>query len=395
MISRKDTSLMGIILAGIMGMLSTFLLMTTWAVLTTVMAGLDTSVAVVPALVIGLIIGIILGIFRQDKTSNLGFTIVLGIIAGVAYLLFTGFQPIGLDQQHLFWGSILGVVTLGFSSFLTRYSLRNIRLSELRRDVYETLLMRIIRGFGFTFFFAIVVFPFYFMVISSFKGRAEFLKNPKDLSLDLTKSFSEQFIGYREVLFTFDFWQYIQNSTIVALATVVITLVLAVLGAYAVTRLSFPGQKFLSRSILLIYMFPAIVLVIPLYVVFNQLGLRDTLPGLLVVYPATTIPVALYMLRSYFQTLPKDLEEAGMIDGSSRFGVIWRITLPLSLPALASVGLYVFMIAWNEFLFAFMFLDTPEIFTLSRGMVTLNTQEVPRQFLMAGAVIVTIGLRAK
>lgn len=389
-INRNDTSFIGIILAGIMGMLSTFLLMTTWAVLTTVMAGLDTSVAVVPALIIGFIIGIILGIFRQGKTSSLAFTIVLGAIAGFTYLLFTGFQPIGLDNQHLFWGNIVGIITLGFSSFLTRYSLRNIRLSELRRDVYETLLMRIIRGFGFTFFFSIVIFPFYFMLISSFKGRAEFLKNPKDLSLDLTKSFSEQFIGYREVLFTFDFWQYIQNSTIVALATVVITLVLAVLGAYAVTRLSFPGQKFLSRSILLIYMFPAIVLVIPLYVVFNQLGLRDTLPGLLVVYPATTIPVALYMLRSYFQTLPKDLEEAGMIDGSSRFGVIWRITLPLSLPALASVGLYVFMIAWNEFLFAFMFLDSPEIFTLSRGMVTLNTQEVPRQFLMAGAVIVTV-----
>ncbi len=137
-------------------------------------------------------------------------------------------------------------------------------------------------------------------------------------------------------------------------------------------------------------MFPAIVMVIPLYAIFSQLGLRDTLPGLLVVYPATTLPVALYMLRSYFQTLPKDLEEAGMIDGATRFGVIGRITLPLSMPALASVGLYVFMIAWNEFLFAFMFLDTPAIFTLSRGMVGLNSQEVPRQFLMAGAVIVTV-----
>jgi glucose/mannose transport system permease protein len=93
-------------------------------------------------------------------------------------------------------------------------------------------------------------------------------------------------------------------------------------------------------------------MVIPLYTIFSQLGLRDTLPGLLIVYPATTLPVALYMLRSYFQTLPKDLEEAGMIDGATRFGVIGRITLPLSLPALASVGLYVFMIAWNEFLFA-------------------------------------------
>ena len=216
------------------------------------------------------------------------------------------------------------------------------------------------------------------------------MQNPTYLGVDLTRQLADLLVGYREVLFTFDFLRYIGNSTFVALATVVITLALAILGAYAVTRLNFPGRTFMSRAILLIYMFPAIILVIPLYAIFTQLGLRDTLPGLLIVYPATTIPVALYMLRSYFQTLPADLEEAGMIDGCTRLGVIWRITLPLSLPALASVGLYIFMIAWNEFLFAFMFLDNPTIYTLSRGMVALNSQEVPRQFLMAGAVIVTV-----
>ncbi len=150
------------------------------------------------------------------------------------------------------------------------------------------------------------------------------------------------------------------------------------------------ARQFLSKAILLIYMFPAIVLVIPLYSVFTQLGLRDTRHGLLIVYSAMTIPVALYMLRSYFQTLPADLEEAGLIDGCSRAQVIWRITIPLSGPAIASVGLYVFMIAWNEFLFAFMFLDTPAIFTLSRGMMVLDDMEVPRQLLMAGATIITI-----
>ncbi len=88
--------------------------------------------------------------------------------------------------------------------------------------------------------------------------------------------------------------------------------------------------------------------------------------------------------------LPSELEEAGLMDGLSRIGVILKITLPLSLPALASVSLYVFMIAWNEFLFAFMFLDDPDIFTLSRGVVSLNSSEVPRQHLMAGAVIATV-----
>jgi len=173
-------------------------------------------------------------------------------------------------------------------------------------------------------------------------------------------------------------------------STVILTLAASIPGAYAISRLRFPGRTAFSRSILLIYMVPAIVLVIPLYAVFSQLGLRDSLLGLLIVYPATTIPVALYMLQGYFRGLPAELEEAGMMDGCSRLAVIWRITLPLSLPAIASVALYVFMIAWNEFLFAFMFLDTPEIFTLSRAVVSLNSSEIPRQHLMAGAVIVTL-----
>ncbi|MHA1571617.1 MAG: carbohydrate ABC transporter permease, partial [Alphaproteobacteria bacterium] len=104
----------------------------------------------------------------------------------------------------------------------------------------------------------------------------------------------------------------------------------------------------------------------------------------------TTVPVALYMLQGYFRGLPPELEEAGLMDGLGRIGVILKITLPLSLPALASVALYVFMIAWNEFLFAFMFLDNPAIFTLPRGLVSLNSSEVPRQHLMAGAVIATM-----
>jgi multiple sugar transport system permease protein len=235
------------------------------------------------------------------------------------------------------------------------------------------------------------------MVAASLKPRAEFLADPANLGLPL-HVFAEGFlpglkkmlVGYREVLVTFKFLRYIGNTAFVSISTMIITLALAVLGAYAVARLEFRGRAVMERAILLTYMFPAIVLAIPLYTIFTQLGLRDNLFGLIVVYLAQTLPVALYMLRSYFETIPASLEEAGLIDGCSRFEVIWRITLPLALPALASVGLYVFMIAWNEFLFAFMFLDTPELFTLSRGMVGLNSQEVPRQFLMAGAVIVTV-----
>ena len=147
----------------------------------------------------------------------------------------------------------------------------------------------------------------------------------------------------------------------------------------------------MSTSILLVYMFPAIVLVIPLYVMFSRMGLRDSIHVLVLVYLAQTLPVALYMLRTYFQTLPSEMEDAGLIDGCSRFSVIWRIVIPLSAPALASVALYTFMIAWNEFLFAFMFLDSPEKFTLSRGLVQLEgSVHLSKQLVMAASVMVTL-----
>lgn len=387
---RRPWSAAGIGLAALTGALSTVTVVLTWSFLVATLSRIDTSVAVVWVLLAGAALGAALGLLRRKRTSPSVWAWGLGLALGVAWLVATGFRPIGLSSIQPLWGVGFGLVAFALSGHLTRYGLRDLDLGDVNRTTVETLLIRYLRGFGFVFFLGIVLLPFYFMVVSSLKPRAELLSDPTYLGIDFARGIGALLTGYGEVLVRFDFLRYIRNSTLVAAATVVITLTLAILGAYAVTRLRFPGRDFVSRSILLIYMFPAIVLVVPLYVVFTQIGLRDTLPGLLVVYPATTIPVALYMLRSYFQTLPKDLEEAGMIDGCTRFGVIWRITLPLSVPALASVGLYVFMIAWNEFLFAFMFLDTPAIYTLSRGMVALNSQEVPRQFLMAGAVIVTV-----
>ena len=100
------------------------------------------------------------------------------------------------------------------------------------------------------------------------------------------------------------------------------------------------------------------------------------------------------MLQGYFRSLPAEVEEAGLMDGLSRLSVIWKITLPLSIPALVSVSLYVFMIAWNEFLLAFMLLDDPSKFTLTRGIAMLDSSEIPRQHLMAGSVIATVPILA-
>jgi multiple sugar transport system permease protein len=256
------------------------------------------------------------------------------------------------------------------------------------RERWERGIIKGAKIAGFAVFIPAVAFPFYWMIVSSFKSLQELLLHPANLGLDPTKI---DLHAYTEVLFDHGFARYILNSAYVSLITVVLSLALATVGAYAVTRLRFRGRGFMSHSILLIYMFPAIVLVIPLYVVFAKMGLRDSLHALILVYLAQTLPVALYMLRSYFQNLPVEVEYAGLTDGCGRFGVIWRIVLPLSAPALATVALYTFMIAWNEFLFAFMFLDSPEKFTLSRGVVQLSQSvHLSKQLVMAASVMVTV-----
>jgi multiple sugar transport system permease protein len=258
----------------------------------------------------------------------------------------------------------------------------------MSREHLETNIIRILRILGIIFFVIIVAFPFYWMIVSSFKSLEEILLRPANLWLDIRKI---NFGAYYEVLFEHGFARYISNSAYVSIITVALSVTLATMGGYAVTRLRFRGQAFMSYSILVIYMFPAIVLVIPLYVAFSHMGLRDSMHVLILVYLAQTLPVALYMLRSYFQNLPVEIEYAGLIDGCSRMGVIWRIIIPLSAPALASVALYTFMIAWNEFLFAFMFLDTPGKFTLSRGVVQLaGSVHLSKQLVMAASVMVTV-----
>lgn len=378
-----------IITAGIAGLITAVLLVSLWAVITVLLTRFTAAPNLNAAALTGLLLGALSRAAQLGGVDSRLRRIVLGVGAGAVWLLASGFRPIGMEDISL-WGILAAVVVWSVVVWVVDRMFVRVPHAETFRSELIWSSVEGLRALGLLFFTLIVLFPFYFMVASSLKSRAALLQNPSSLAIDPTQGLSELFVGYIEVMTRFNFWRYIINSTFVATATVILTLIPAILGAYAVTRLQFPGRAFLSRSILLIYMFPAIILVIPLYSVFSQLGLRDTLPGLLVVYPAMTIPVALYMLRSYFMTLPKDIEESGLIDGCNRFEVIWRITIPLSVPALASVGLYVFMIAWNEFLFAFMFLDSPEIFTLSRGVVSLNSQEVPRQFLMAGAVIITL-----
>ncbi len=337
--------------------------------------------------------GLLIAISPAQRT--LGARFMAATLFLVVLLLASGNSPFGIPPNVWPAGQWLFLLLI---SAITIAAIHLIALglgpeSEKRYNV-EVLCLRFLKGFGLVVFTISVALPFFVMVMMSLKNQQLLLSNPLDFSIDFSQGARALFRSYIELFTEYRFGTYLMNSALVSVATVAITLFFAVPGAYAVARLKFPGQHFLSRSILLIYMVPMIVLVIPLYAIFSQLGMRNTLWGLLLVYPATTIPVALYMLQGYFRGIPSELEEAGLMDGLTRLAVIRKITMPLALPALASVALYVFMIAWNEFLFAFMFLDNVDLFTLSRGIAELNSSEVPRQHLMAGAVIATVPVLA-
>jgi multiple sugar transport system permease protein len=258
------------------------------------------------------------------------------------------------------------------------------------REEIELLIGRVLKWTLILIFLILTAFPFYWLLNLSVRPIGDVLRFPTRMfpTAEQLANFTEP---YRAVMVDFNFLTFTSNSLVVSVITVALTLLLAIPGAYAITRLDFRYKPMMSWGILLVYMFPSIVIGIPLFVVYSQLGIRGSLPGIIIVYMSGTLPVALYMLRSYFQTLPAELEEAALIDGCNHLSTIWRVVLPLSVPAVASVALYTFMIAWNEILFAILFLtETPASWTLPLGLRMLDTQEVPRTYLMAGSVIITV-----
>jgi arabinogalactan oligomer/maltooligosaccharide transport system permease protein len=154
------------------------------------------------------------------------------------------------------------------------------------------------------------------------------------------------------------------NSVVVATATSLVGLALSTTAAYAMSRWPFPGKDRAMNTFLLTQMFPAVVMAIPLYLLLDLLGLLDSLGGLVLVYASTSVPFSTWTLKGFFDTVPRELEEAALLDGASRWQTFWLVILPLARPALAVTGLFSFMTAWNEFVLAATFLGNARSFTL-------------------------------
>ncbi|WP_345624541.1 carbohydrate ABC transporter permease [Streptomyces ziwulingensis] len=264
----------------------------------------------------------------------------------------------------------------------------------MTRARFEERLFGVLRRLVIAFLVVITLLPFFYLVLLSLKPIDALLLDPGSLWVS-----AEDFTltTYRDVLRSPDaggqgFWRFLLNSALVSLGTVALTLVAAVPGAYAVSRLKFFGHRQVSALFLAVYLFPSTLLAVPLFVIFARIGLSSSLVGLAVVYVAQTVPVSIYMLRNYLMTIPHSIEEAAALDGCSRLRTVREVILPLALPSLMATGLYVFMIAWNEFLFALLFLAAdPDKWTVSLGLAQLsNGIEVPKTVLMAGSVVLTV-----
>jgi multiple sugar transport system permease protein len=232
-----------------------------------------------------------------------------------------------------------------------------------------------------------VLAPFYWIFITAFKSELQqttqqgnvFWPNPWT-----TSQFSNLVTDH-------PFWIWFRNTVVVALCTTVLSVGLASLSGYALARLKFLGAQTLSVVVLLTYLVPSALLFIPLYQILSQLKLINTLGSLIVTYPTFALPYASWMLMGYFRAIPEELDQAAMLDGATRFQSFWKITMPLAKPALLAVALFTFTNAWNEFLFAFVFLSKENLKTLPVGLQGMILGDViPWGQLMAASIIMAV-----
>lgn len=255
-------------------------------------------------------------------------------------------------------------------------ALNNRRTRVTRVAVFVALIVIVI----------VMNFPIYWMTVSSFKGQGElFLREPTFLPQEALLQ------NYPNVFRRIPFAAYLRNSIIVSLVTTLAAVSIGIVSGYSYARFQFRGKQPALFVILLTQMFPALLLVIPMYLILNSFGLINTHLGLIVAYSTFTLPFCVWMMRGFFQTIPVELEECAILDGCNRLQVLSRITLPLAAPGAAATACFAFVVAWNEFLFALNLTTSEAARTLPVGLSLL----VGRYFndwgvLMAAAVMTTL-----
>ncbi len=235
---------------------------------------------------------------------------------------------------------------------------------------------------------AVLLFPFIIMLSISLKETAETIGYPPTIIPHTwTLEHFEDIFNAR----IFPFIKYLKNSLYIALSTSIISVFLGILGGYALSKLKFKGKSAISEMFFLVYMFSGILLIVPLFKMLAAIGLSNSREAVIICMIVQTLPTAIYMTRSYFDTIPKELEEAARVDGLGKMGIIFRIVVPLSMAGIISVFVYAFMIAWNDVLFASIFIDSPDLMTIPIGLNSLfNTPDYIWGRMMAASLVTSL-----
>lgn len=235
----------------------------------------------------------------------------------------------------------------------------------------------------------IIAFPLIWMVLTSIKPQTELFTIPPNI---LPRHVT--FEHYATLLQKTPFLRYFGNSMILATATTVLVIVVGALGAYSLVRFRYRGRETLAGLVLFTYLLPSVVLIIPLYLLMVKIGLSNTLASLVIAYTTFSLPYALWLLRSFMAGIPEDLESAALVDGASRIGAFIDVILPQALPGIISTALFTFILAWNEYLYALVLVNSDQSRPLTTGVMNMliTAFNIDWSLLMAASVMMSIPL---
>lgn len=272
--------------------------------------------------------------------------------------------------QKTFW-LVNGVIERVFSDVARVFFGVVARDNTQRHRTINRGVMNFLIGLVIAVVVFVELYPFYWIIITSFKTNAQF-QQFKSVFWPEPWTFDHYIWLWTKS--SFPLW--LRNTATVAVVAMIISLVASALGAYALVRLRWRGAGFISTAILITYLMPGIMLVVPLYQIFATLRITNSLYSLMVAYPTFLMPFACWLLMGYYRSIPEELEEAALIDGCNKFQGFYRIVLPLVVPALMAVALFALTNAWNEFLFAFIFIQSNDGTTLPVGIGRLIVGDV-------------------
>ncbi|TCL76474.1 carbohydrate ABC transporter membrane protein 2 (CUT1 family) [Hydrogenispora ethanolica] len=255
-------------------------------------------------------------------------------------------------------------------------------LNKKMRAIVHSILLHVLVVVAAVFMLA----PVIWLLSTSLKDRSEMFTFPLTL---IPKHFVWE--NYLKIWQQIPFGEYVKNSVIMALYSTFVALAISSLAAYAFSRFNFKRKTVFMRLILFTQMFPAVLLIIPLFIYLKNLGLLGSYTGLMITFLTFLVPFSTWSLTNFFEGIPLDLDEAALIDGCSRLDILYRILLPISLPGLVSVGTYCFLTAWNEFIFSMVFMPDQQGWTIPVGLNALTGQfALDWGLLTAGGIICLI-----